>query len=73
MREKIKFAFIPIKIENKWIWLQRYTAIYSYEFTHWNEYITYGVLLQNQLEIRKSGYKWLIKSKKLINKSVIKN
>jgi len=30
-KEKIKFALFPTKVENKWVWFERYIAIYKYE------------------------------------------
>lgn len=30
-KEKIEFAFFPTKVEDKWIWLEKYIAIYVYK------------------------------------------
>lgn len=65
-KEVIEFSYLPTKVDNKWIWLKKYVATYEYEFTHWCEYITYGILLQNQIEVTKFGYDWVLKEKHLL-------
>ena len=31
IKQKIKFALFPTKVKDKWVWLERYIAIYKYE------------------------------------------
>jgi len=67
-KDVIKFAFLPTKVENKLIWFKNYIAIYEYKWTSWNECQTSGILLQNQTEVTKLGYKWVLVDKKLLHK-----
>lgn len=30
-KEKIRFAFFPTKVEDKWLWLEKYVSIYQYK------------------------------------------
>lgn len=27
---EIRFAFIPVRVEDKWVWLEKYVAVYEY-------------------------------------------
>jgi hypothetical protein len=65
-KKVIKFSFLPTKVDNKWIWLKKYVATYEYKYTSWNEYQTYGFLLQNQIEKTCYGYKWILTEKHLL-------
>jgi len=64
IKKVIEFAFIPKIIDGKFIWFKKYVAIYEYKWTSWKEYYTSGLLLQNQTEVTKCGYKWIIINKK---------
>lgn len=50
-KEKTKFALFPVKVENKWIWLEKYISIYEYKswlYTY-EEVVSSGILYEKYI------------------------
>lgn len=58
--ETIKFAYLPIKVQGRWIWFTKY--IYSYKYVNENEWNTN---LRN-CTLHKSQSKFVLVKRKLL-------
>ena len=58
IKYKIKFALFPTKVENKWVWLESYIAIYKFENV---------IICQEPIFGDGSVDKWYFQTRKLID------
>lgn len=70
IKESFWFAIFPIRVENKWIWLEKYITISERQLVHYDreEVVDDGILFQTVRNVPDTFEMWLIIDRKLIKK-----
>ena len=69
-KEKVRFAFFPRKIEDTWVWLEKYIATYKYmEYYYENEVVvSQGLFTEKYYTEPALAIGWVVIDRKLIDK-----
>lgn len=70
-KEKVKFALFPTKVEDKWLWLEKYIAIYEYKkyyYTH-DVVVSEGIFTEKYYTDVAEAIGWRRIDRKLISTS----
>jgi hypothetical protein len=68
-KTKHKFALFPVKVQDKWVWFEKYIAIYEYKkypYVH-DVVVSEGVFTEKYYTTVSEAIGWIIIDKKLIN------
>lgn len=71
-KESVWFAVFPTRVENKWIWLEKYIAISELQLIHYEreEIVDDGILFQTVRNVPDTFRMWNVIDRKLIKKDV---
>lgn len=67
-KSKVKFAILPVKVEDKWIWLEKYIANYEYKtflYRH-DTVVSSGIFTEKYYSDYVESIHWEIVDRKLL-------
>lgn len=69
-KESFWFAVLPIRVENKWIWFEKYITISERQLVHYDreEVVDDGILFQTVRNVPDTFEMWVVIDRKLIKK-----
>jgi hypothetical protein len=67
-KQKVKFAFFPTKVEEKILWLEKYTAIYEYKEYYYptDVIVSEGIFTEKYYRTYVKTQGWIQIEKKLL-------
>lgn len=70
-KQKIRFAVFPVKINNTWIWLEKYISNYEFKMVHYSYEEDVADLIVTMFTVtRYTDYlEWCFINRELINKN----
>lgn len=69
-KQKVKFALFPTKVENTWVWLEKYIQFYEYQKYHYTHdvVVSQGILTEKYITEMVETIGWCKEDRRLIHK-----
>jgi len=67
-KEKVWFALFPVKVEDKWIWLEKYIVVYEYKTWYYSQdvVVSQGIFTEKYYTELAEATGWISINRKLI-------